>query len=41
MKWLTKHSDYAYALLRIMSGFLFLFHGAQKVLGLFILGNTV
>ena len=35
MKWLEKFSDHAYALLRIVSGFMFLFHGAQKVLGLF------
>jgi putative oxidoreductase len=34
MKWLEKYSDYAYALLRIMSGFMFSFHGAQKILGL-------
>ena len=34
MKQLAKYSDHAYALLRIMAGFLFSFHGAQKVLGL-------
>jgi putative oxidoreductase len=33
MKWLEKYADYAYALLRIMTGFMFLFHGAQKILG--------
>ena len=33
MKWLEKYVDYAYALLRIMTGFMFLFHGAQKILG--------
>ena len=33
MKWLEKYSDYAYALLRIVTGLLFLFHGAQKILG--------
>jgi putative oxidoreductase len=33
MKWLEKYTDYAYALLRIMTGFMFLFHGAQKILG--------
>jgi putative oxidoreductase len=33
MKQLAKHADAAYALLRIMAGFLFAFHGAQKVLG--------
>jgi putative oxidoreductase len=34
MKMLTKFSDHAYALLRIMAGFLFLFHGVQKIFGL-------
>ncbi|MDA8098322.1 MAG: DoxX family protein [Nitrospiraceae bacterium] len=38
MKWLQRFSDDAYALLRIIAGFMFLFHGAQKVLG--ILGQT-
>jgi putative oxidoreductase len=33
MKWLEKYADYAYALLRIMTGFMFSFHGAQKILG--------
>jgi putative oxidoreductase len=33
MKWMDKFSDSAYALLRIMAGFLFSFHGAQKILG--------
>ncbi len=33
MKWLEKYADYAYALLRIVTGFIFLFHGAQKILG--------
>jgi len=33
MKWLEKYADYAYALLRIVTGFMFLFHGAQKILG--------
>jgi putative oxidoreductase len=33
MKQLEKFSNEAYALLRIVSGFMFLFHGAQKVLG--------
>ena len=33
MKFLEKFSDEAYALLRIVTGFLFLFHGAQKILG--------
>jgi len=35
MKWLGKYSDYAYALLRIMAGIMFAFHGAQKLLGVF------
>jgi putative oxidoreductase len=34
MKWLDKYTDYAYALMRIMAGFMFSFHGAQKVLGI-------
>ena len=34
MKWLAKYSDHAYALLRIVVGFMFLFHGSQKVLGI-------
>jgi putative oxidoreductase len=33
MKWLEKYSDHAYALLRIVTGFMFSFHGAQKILG--------
>jgi putative oxidoreductase len=33
MKWLEKYTDYAYALMRIMTGFMFLFHGCQKILG--------
>jgi putative oxidoreductase len=33
MKWLEKYADYAYALMRIMTGFMFLFHGCQKILG--------
>ena len=35
MKWLEKYADYAYALLRIMAGFMLSFHGAQKILGVF------
>jgi putative oxidoreductase len=35
MKWLEKYADYAYALLRIMAGIMFAFHGAQKLLGVF------
>ncbi len=30
----SKYSEEAYSLLRIMAGFLFSFHGAQKILGL-------
>ncbi len=33
MKMLSKHADSAYALLRIVAGFMFAFHGVQKVLG--------
>lgn len=32
---LSKYSNQTYALVRIVSGFLFAFHGAQKVLGMF------
>jgi putative oxidoreductase len=35
MKWLARFADHTYALLRIVAGFLFSFHGAQKILGLF------
>lgn len=34
MKWLQPYADYAYALLRIMAGFMFSCHGAQKILGI-------
>jgi putative oxidoreductase len=34
MQWLEKYSDHVYALLRIMAGFMFSFHGAQKILGI-------
>jgi putative oxidoreductase len=34
MKLLAKYADHAYAAMRIMAGFMFSFHGAQKVLGL-------
>ncbi|MCO6431351.1 MAG: DoxX family protein [Deltaproteobacteria bacterium] len=33
MRGLERHSGTAYALLRIMTGFLFLFHGLQKIVG--------
>ena len=33
MEQLAKYADYAYALLRIVAGFMFMFHGAQKILG--------
>ena len=33
MKWLERFANYAYALLRIAVGFMFFFHGAQKILG--------
>jgi putative oxidoreductase len=33
MKQIEKCADYAYALMRIVSGFMFAFHGAQKILG--------
>jgi len=35
MKSLEKFANHAYALLRIISGLMFLFHGAQKILGVF------
>lgn len=35
MKLLEKYADHAYALLRIAAGFMFSFHGVQKILGLF------
>ena len=33
MKQLEKYADHAYALLRIVTGFMFFFHGTQKILG--------
>ena len=35
MNQLAKYQNQAYALLRIVAGFMFAFHGAQKILGLF------
>ena len=35
MKLLEKFSSQAYALMRIVTGFMFCFHGVQKILGLF------
>lgn len=35
MKWLGKFTDEAYALMRIMTGFMFSFHGFQKIFGVF------
>lgn len=34
MKQLVKFADYAYALMRIMTGFMFAFHGVQKIFGI-------
>ncbi|OGR82694.1 MAG: DoxX family protein [Elusimicrobia bacterium RIFCSPLOWO2_01_FULL_54_10] len=36
MKKLSAYTDHAYSSLRIVAGFMFLFHGAQKILGLFM-----
>lgn len=38
LKFLEKYSEHVYAVLRIVSGLLFLFHGVQKLFG--ILGKT-
>lgn len=35
MRFLKRLEPYAYALLRVAAGFLFLFHGLQKLFGLF------
>ncbi len=35
MKWLKRYADHAYALLRIATGFMFLFHGLQLLFGAF------
>ncbi len=34
MKLLAKYTDHAYALLRIVTGFMFAFHGCQKIIGI-------
>ncbi len=34
MKQLAKYSNQAYALMRIVTGFMFLFHGVQKIFGI-------
>jgi putative oxidoreductase len=34
MKQLAKYTDQTYALMRIVTGFMFTFHGAQKILGI-------
>lgn len=35
MTQLVKYADHVYALMRIIAGFMFSFHGAQKVFGVF------
>lgn len=35
MKWLGRYSDSIYALLRIVAGFMFSFHGVQKIFHIF------
>ncbi len=39
MQWLSKYTDYSYALLRIISGAIFLFHGLQKIFGVLTEGQ--
>ncbi|MGV8056973.1 MAG: DoxX family protein [Smithellaceae bacterium] len=34
MKWLEKYTNHIYALLRIITGLMFTFHGTQKILGI-------
>jgi putative oxidoreductase len=33
MKWLEKYADSAYAIMRIIAGLMFFFHGLQKIFG--------
>jgi len=33
MKWLGRYTDYIYAVMRIVAGLMFSFHGFQKILG--------
>lgn len=39
MQWLSKYTEYSYALLRIISGAIFLFHGLQKIFGVLTEGQ--
>jgi len=39
MNWLRRFTEQSYSLLRIFSGSLFIFHGAQKVFGLLAAGT--
>jgi len=41
VKFLEKYSDHAYALMRIVAGFMFSLHGVQKILGLLTERQTV
>lgn len=34
MKWFANYADDTYAFMRIVAGFMFSFHGAQKILGI-------
>ena len=34
MRRLAKYTDQAYALMRVVAGFMYAFHGAQKILGI-------
>jgi putative oxidoreductase len=33
MKWFSRYQDYAYAIMRVMAGAMFSFHGMQKIFG--------